>query len=464
MNAKFAKVLALVMMLALVLSGCNLIEIDAKMQADEDIAKINERYSKVVASYDGGEITAGEVMGDFNNYYNEMAYMYYYYFGYDVTQEDIDMIMEDTLTERVRAEVVSAKFDENYTLTEEEIASMEEEVQLTYDENLASAIESAEGDRDDQKQEYARVILREYGMDYDSIYNSALLNTKTTRMEEILREEISDVTEEELRAVYEEKVTEQMDYYTDGSSLESAMSGTDEIVCWMPEGYRTVKHILVTPDETTATAYSSALSNLADAQSELEMLQDELIAANDDDLAEGERTPEEIQTEIDALNAGMGDLQLAATTGEQLMLLSVSDTTDEIYARLQAGEDFEALIAEYGQDPGMQNEPTMSRGYYVSEASVQWEENFRDAAMQLANVGDYTTRPVASGSGVHIIQYTADVPAGEVAFETVREDLRAEALESARDAHAEETIAAWVEAVNASYDVAAFESTFTVED
>ena len=29
----------------------------------------------------------------------------------------------------------------------------------------------------------------------------------------------------------------------------------------------------------------------------------------------------------------------------------------EIYAKIEAGEDFDALIEEYGEDPGMQNEP-----------------------------------------------------------------------------------------------------------
>ena len=42
MKATIAKVLVLALVLALTLSGCNLIEIDPKMQADEDIAKIDK--------------------------------------------------------------------------------------------------------------------------------------------------------------------------------------------------------------------------------------------------------------------------------------------------------------------------------------------------------------------------------------------------------------------------------------
>ena len=52
------------------------------------------------------------------------------------------------------------------------------------------------------------------------------------------------------------------------------------------------------------------------------------------------------------------------------VLDSVKEKTDEIYGKIAAGEDFAALIAEYGEDPGMQNEPTATRGYYVSAAST----------------------------------------------------------------------------------------------
>ena len=463
MKAKFAKVLALVMMLALVLSGCNLIEIDAKMQADEDIAKIDERYGKVVAGYDGGEITAGEIMADFNSYYNEMAYMYYYYLGSEISAEETTAIMQEVMAERVRTEIAAAKFDESNALSDEEIAAAEAEAQAVYDENFAGALESAQGERDDQKQEYARVIMAEYGLDLETLQENTLLAAKAQRMEEILRAEVAEVSDAELQAAFDERVAQQQSSYTDGYSFENAMSSEGEIVCWMPEGYRSVKHILVMPDETTKTAYNSAVSNLETAKADLETLNAELIAANDGELAEGERSAAEIQAEIDAINATMGEKEMAVSTAEQICLMAVSETTDEIYARLQNGESFDSLIAEYGEDPGMQSEPTMSRGYCVSEASINWEVNFRDAAMALANVGDYTARPVVSGSGVHIIQYTADVPAGEVDIETVREALSAETLTALADEHVESTISAWMEAAKPSYDVVGFDAVFSAE-
>ena len=274
---------------------------------------------------------------------------------------------------------------------------------------------------------------------------------------------MTEVSDEELQAAYEAQIAEDEESYTDGSSFESAMSGDSAVVCWMPEGYRTVKHILLIPEDELMTAYSDAVSALSAAQSVLDGYQAELDALNDDDAVEGARTAEEIQADIATAEASVADAQSAVETAAQACLDSVKDKTDAIYARLEAGEDFEALIAEYGEDPGMQNEPTSSRGYYVSAASVRWETNFRDAAMALANVGDYTLEPVISGSGVHIIRYESDVTAGPVALDEVRDALYEQTLTELQEANVTDTIDAWVAERNVSIDVEAFEAAYAGE-
>ena len=464
MKATFAKVLGLTLVLALVLSGCNLIEVDAKMQADEEIAKIDKAYSVVAATYDGGEVTVSEAIGDFNNAYSEMYYMYSY-FGISMDHEAEHSLIEETLEDIVRAEVAAAHFDaDGHNLSDEELAEVESNAQTTYDNNLASAIENVEGANEKERGENARVLLRANGVDYDSLYETGLRKAKLAAMEDLLRGEIAELTDEELQAAYDEKVAEQQESFTDGSSFESAMTGEDEIVCWMPDGYRTVKHILVIPGDETMNAYTEAVSALRDAQDEIETLNEELAATKvevSDEEAEAdddERSAEDIQADIDAAEVMLPELEAAVETAAQACLDEVKDTTDEIYGRLEAGESFEDLIAEYGEDPGMQNEPTMSRGYYVSSESKNWEVNFRDAAMALNQVGDYTAEPVLSGSGVHIIQYASDVKGGEVALGNVRDALYEETLETRKEENVTSTIDAWVEEVNATYDVDAFES------
>ena len=242
------------------------------------------------------------------------------------------------------------------------------------------------------------------------------------------------------------------------------MTGDDEIVCWIPDGYRTVKHILLKPDDETQQAYSDAVSALDSANDNIETLNTELDSANDDTVEDGERSAEEIQADIDEAEAKLPDLQAAVDEAAQACLDAVKDTTDDIYSRLEAGESFEDLMDELGEDPGMQSEPTKTRGYYVSSESTNWETNFRDAAMALNQVGDYTTEPVVSGSGVHIIEYAGDVAGGEVPLEDVHDALYDEALETAKEDHATETMDGWVEEVNPTYDAEAFEAAVTGEE
>ena len=463
MNAKIAKVLGLVLVLALVLSGCNLIEVDADMQADEDIAKLDKQFSKVVASYDGGEVTANDVMGEFTNNYSQTYYLYQYYFGYSMTADEVHSLMEESIDQHVRNAIVAEHFDETMELSAEELAEVETLAQESFETAQTGALDAAEGKTDKEKQANTRVLLKQEGLTYDSIYANQLVSTKVSKMEQSLRDAVTEVSDEDLQAAYDAKVAEQQESYTDGSSFESAMSGDSAIVCWMPEGYRTVKHILVIPETELMDAYKTAVSDLSSAQSTLEGYQAELAALNDDDATEGARTAEEIQADIDASEASVASAQSAVETAAQACLDSVKDKTDEIYARLEAGEDFEALIAEYGEDPGMQNEPTSSRGYYVSAASTNWEVNFRDAAMALENVGDYTAEPVLSGSGVHIIRYESDVTAGPVALDEVREALYAETLTELQEANVTDTIEAWVAERNVSIDADAFEAAYTGE-
>ncbi len=115
-------------------------------------------------------------------------------------------------------------------------------------------------------------------------------------------------------------------------------------------------------------------------------------------------------------------------------LASVQEKTDAIYARLEQGERFEALIAEYGEDSAFDSESFYESGYQVHHDSILWEESIISAAFgqDMQKPGDYS-QPVVFGEHVHIFYYLKDVPAGAV---ELTEDLTA-ALES--DIYAERT-------------------------
>ena len=95
-------------------------------------------------------------------------------------------------------------------------------------------------------------------------------------------------------------------------------------------------------------------------------------------------------------------------------LASVQTIVDEIYARLNAGEDFTALIAEYGCDSAFDDESFYTTGYSVHRESIVWEDAFINAAFaeDMAAPGSWSTQPFASTAGVHILYYLADAEEG----------------------------------------------------
>ena len=254
------------------------------------------------------------------------------------------------------------------------------------------------------------------------------------------------------------------------------MTSDSTTVYWMPEGYRTVKHILVVPDSEVLAAVTTARSDLTAAEDNIEALRTELDAVNNpEDTEEGEaeeadeaeeaeepeeteapRTAEEIQADIDAAEASLDGLKEAVEKAEADCLASVQDKLDEIYGKIEAGEDFDSLIEAYGEDPGMQNEPTKTRGYYVCANSTNWDANFTAGAMALANVGDVSETPVISTSGVHIIRYESDVTPGAVALDEIHDTLYEDTLETMKQDHFDSELESWISALNPQYNVSAF--------
>lgn len=488
MRHTIVKLTGLLVVLALTLAGCNLIGIDPMMQLDEDTAKLDKDYATVVAEYEGGTVTKGDALGRFASMYSYYAQMYSM-FGMDMTSDVVENVKQEAVEAVVESVAVARELEKRgLSLSEDKLA----EVQKTADENYKSAYDNfyqnAQG-KGDVKARQTEYDMYANGYSKDTFYNTQLDQANHELLEETVKAEIPDLTDEELQAAYDEKVEEDKSQYADNANaFQTAMSSEDEIIAWIPEGYRTVKHILVKPEEDVINALTDARTELSAAKDALKEYEDELAALNDKDddadadeadadeaaADEGEeaeaedaedaeaeeteapRTAEDIQADIDSAKADIEAKQKAADEAEAACLASVKDKTDEIYAKIEAGEDFAALIEEYGEDPGMKNEPTASRGYYVCAQHGNWDEAFNAGAMSLEKVGDVTMTPVVSGSGVHIIRYESDVPAGPVALEDIREKLHDTTLEERRDEHYDDTLSGLVEALKPVYHLEAF--------
>lgn len=473
MKHALVRLTGLLIVLMLVLTGCNLIGIDPIMQLDEDMAALKKQYSGVVASYDGGEVTQENVMASFMSQYSYMSQLYSMY-GMNMTSDVVTNIEQSVAENAVRNIAIAKQLESRgLSLDGDKLAELDAEADEHYQEAYDSFYESAKGDTDEVRAKQTEYNLATYGYSREALYDIELAAANEELIEQTVRDEVAELTDEELQAAYDEKLAEnQEDYETSPSSFESAMTSEDEIVAWIPEGYRTVKHILVKPEDDVLSAVTDARNALEDAQDNIQDLRDELDALNNpeeeadeaeaDDAAEAEpteapRTAEAIQADIDAAEATLPDLEAAVKSAEEACLASVQDKLDEIYEKIEAGDDFAELIEAYGEDPGMQNEPSKTRGYYVSADSTTWDKHFTAGSMALEKVGDVTETPVISTSGVHIIRYESDVTPGAVPLEDIRDALYEQTLEAMKDEHYTTEVDAWIAALNPKYTISAFD-------
>jgi len=251
------------------------------------------------------------------------------------------------------------------------------------------------------------------------------------------------VEDSEIQEAFDKEVADDESSFTNSTYLYEQYRSNGTTIYWNPEGYRTVKHILLQMSD--------------DQKSELTALEDELTSVQDmiDALENPEENSEEASEEateeaepalsLDELNARKAEIEKSIEDKKAEIIASFTKTTDEIYQKLEDGASFDDLMAEYGEDPGMQSEPAMTEGYYVAENSTIWESVFTETAMSLEKIGD-VSEPVLGSNGVHIIYYNADVTPGAIDIATVRDDLAATLLTDKQDEAYDAAYQSWRDA------------------
>lgn len=455
--------IALLMLAAVLLTGCSG-QSDTMKKIEDQKKSLEERFKTVIAEYDGGTITMMDVLPSFYSMYS-YYYQLYSMFGMTVDDDMINELKDQTARYAVQCRVVEAEFERRGLTLDKTEEEYNAEADKNYNDQLESCIQQITSGTDEEKKANAELILYSQGLTIESNRKQTILNAKIDKVVSAVEDEAAKPTEDDISAYYTEKLAEDEKTYTETpNGVETAMTD-GKAVCWMPEGYRTVKHVLVIPESVVLKAVTDARSALTTAQNQLSTLETELAnataapaetetaapEATEAAATEAPRTAEEIQADIDAKKAELPDLEKAVADAEAACLASVKEKTDSVYAALESGTDFDSVMAEYGEDPGMKSEPNKTTGYYVRSDSRIWDSKFTEGAMALENVGDYSKEPIISSSGVHIIYYASDVTSGAVPFESVHDALYAEKEESLRTEHMADELAKWVEAVNPVY-------------
>lgn len=450
MRHTFAKLAAVLMVLAVMLTGCNLVDVNQSAVIEQQFAELKEEMSAVLAEYDGGTVTVFDAMAPFYSNYNYM-YQMYTMFGMELSDEDVVGMQEDAVESEVVNRAIAMEFEARGLTLDVTAEEIEAEVEENYASGYDYYYDYVEGETEEEKSASIEMALYSEGYSRDRLRDMLTVQYQSEALQEAVEAEITEVSEEELQTAYDEHLAADEEAYTaDPTSFESDAMEEDAAICWIPEGYRSVKHVLVIPEEDVLQAVTDARDALESAQSELDDCEAELETIGTDDAL---RTEEEIQADIDALAEQMSELEADVVIAEQACLDSVQEKTDAIYAELAAGKSFDEVMAAYGEDPGMQSEPNMTNGYYVCADAYIWDDHFTAGSMALEQVGDYSETPVITSSGVHIIYYNADVTSGPVAFEDVCDALETEVLDSLRTEHYQDVLSDRVASMNVVYHI-----------
>ena len=260
-------------------------------------------------------------------------------------------------------------------------------------------------------------------------------------------------TDEQVQEEFDKRVATQKESYDANPAGYVTAENNGTANYYAPEGYRGVKNLLIrfstekqNEIKELNTAITSANKTLTDAQKQLDTLNgtdtaeydEESKASHEQEIAALNETIATAQATLDESNA-----KLETVTAEAYD--EILATAQDVLARAQAGEDFDALLEEYGEDTGMKNEPNKSRGYLVCDGLSIYEQSFQDAAMALEKVGDVSAELVKTSYGYHILQYATDIAAGEVEYtDEIKSNIYDTLLSDAKDAAYEAAVTQWV--------------------
>jgi parvulin-like peptidyl-prolyl isomerase len=495
---RFAALLAAVTLLA----GCNLVGFDAELDAQQVVAQVGDT-KMTKAQWQ-------ERRDDLAEYYQ---YLYSTYgMNFDLDSATLESIGLEALDSMVQEEVILQKaaalgLD---SFTQEELDEITADVDETMELQEWYYQMMFFPEADPESATVSEAVLAKLAEDGYTI--EAMIDAKKQeKIYERIREEAIknvEVTEEEIRADFDQKVESQKTSYDTTPTLYASALQSGTTAYYVPAGYRGIKHVLVGLDSEKKTEISTLTTTLNTNKTTRASLDEQLAELTAEPEEGVEVTDEEkaaAQESIDLINAQLAELDASdAEANEKLtalkeeayaeirpeaeMVLALAkgdlETAKALYAQmnpadeteeapaataseataseatpdeaaaeetdkpldvsaLTAAPDFDTLIAEYGDDPGMNNEAYRETGYLLCEGLALYETAFQEAAMALENVGD-VSELVEGTNGYHILVYAGDIPAGPVDYDSVKEDIHAELLSAKETEAYNAAVEAWV--------------------
>lgn len=388
---KLIRLLA-VALAVMMLAGCSLVTVN-----EEKI---------VVATVGDETITKAE----FNEGFNALLSQYGYTQDSEAIADQIKTLKENYIAQMVEDKVLERKIKELGLdqVTDEEKAAAEQEIQDWYDEQYAALVENFKTDDtvEDPEAKAAETIenyLSQYGLTLDQMKENSVASISSDKLYDYVTKDVT-VTEEEAKIEFANKVAAAKEKYDADLSAYVSDFENGATIYYTPKGCYYIKHILI---------------SLTDEQKQdiknLRADDDETVAATADEKREE-------------------------------YLLTIREKAESVLKLVDEGGDFEALMEEYGEDPGMKNE-AYKNGYLTYAGDTGFVTEFADACAALTEDG-MTSGLVASDFGYHIIRRVSTVPSGEATFEDVKDSLMESMLTDKKSTTYDQQVEAWVKEVN----------------
>ena len=388
---KLIRLLA-VALAVMMLAGCSLVTVN-----EEKI---------VVATVGDETITKAE----FNEGFNALLSQYGYTQDSEAIADQLKTLKENYIAQMVEDKVLERKIKELGLdqVTDEEKAAAEQEIQDWYDEQYAALVENFKTDDtvEDPEAKAAETIenyLSQYGLTLDQMKENSVASISSDKLYDYVTKDVT-VTEEEAKIEFANKVAAAKEKYDADLSAYVSDFENGATIYYTPKGCYYIKHILI---------------SLTDEQKQdiknLRADDDETVAATADEKREE-------------------------------YLLTIREKAESVLKLVDEGGDFEALMEEYGEDPGMKN-VAYKNGYLTYAGDTGFVTEFADACAALTEDG-MTSGLVGSDFGYHIIRRVSTVPSGEATFEDVKDSLMESMLTDKKSTTYDQQVEAWVKEVN----------------
>ncbi len=447
--------LALALVAALlVTSGCSLIVKDEEVDKATPIVQVLDKT-----------LTKADFQADYATLVEQYASQ-----GYDVTGSEAVKTMQDQVVDQfVGDAVLEQKFVEAglNELSDEDKAQAAKSAQDEFDTYFGYAKDWFFTDTELTGDELTKAVeekMTEIGWPTLAQFTeNAELNLKYNKLLEMNTADVT-VTDEDVQAEYDAKVEAAKSSYETTPAQYLNDVNNEVTVYYRPAGYRYVKNLLIKIADEDKTAISDLNSQLATKRSELSTAEtsltsmdteetEEFVAAlTDEDKTTREETRKTLNETKATLTKEIDELTQQMTERSDAAFAAIQEKVDEVQAKIDTNEDFDALIATYGEDDGMKQSPAKEQGYLVCEGATRYVAPFTEVSMALEKVGDVSAA-TRTEFGVHFIQYASDVTEGPVDLSELKDTLYNTLLTTKKDTAFSTLFRTWVDAAGAKIDL-----------